>query len=374
MTNITKWFLLISLLLVTAANKKYFAYKPGLPIPTWYKAKLTPVTTPELEKPFKLHFELHNLLGDLHNIELQLKLPRGVKIIKGRMSQSKKVLKKTNSQNWHWELMIERELLGESIELKVSSKFPKAEITRAALGQYNEEPHHQRDQLTKKIANINDRVDLYFQTTIYCTKMEGFAKVPDLIFRHSWKPKNFSSPFIMYHYKDPKLKKKDKILQKIKEFEKYHSDISKNKNVIDKFQTLRPMTFKRMLEDNFYRYYALAIGAFDEGDFSGCDKWLQKLSLLILSQENLNSQLFLAIQNTRALCNVALNKFSEARKILKSSVQTEVNASIRHYLFYNIAVIFEQENNKAQMSHNLIQALSLNPSFSSAKNLLKKYQ
>ncbi|MEE2923246.1 MAG: hypothetical protein VX619_00575, partial [bacterium] len=97
-------------------------------------------------------------------------------------------------------------------------------------------------------------------------------------------------------------------------------------------------------------------------------------SLLILSQEDLNSELFLAIQNTRALCNVALKKFPEARKILKSSVQTEINSSVRHYLFYNIAVILEKENNKAQMSHNLIQALSINPSFSIAKTLLEKYQ
>ena len=134
------------------------------------------------------------------------------------------------------------------------------------------------------------------------------------------------------------------------------------------------MAYKRMLEDNFYRYYAVAISYFEEQNFKACDDWLQKLSLLILSQEELNSDFFLAIQNTRALCSIALQKFPEARKILKSSVQTEVNSSVRHYLFYNIAVILEKERKKAQMSHNLQQALSINPSFTLAKELLKKYQ
>ena len=76
------------------------------------------------------------------------------------------------------------------------------------------------------------------------------------------------------------------------------------------------MAYKRMLEDNFYRCYAVAISYFEEQNFKACDDWLQKLSLLILSQEELNSDFFLAIQNTRALCSIALQKFPEARKIL----------------------------------------------------------
>ncbi len=374
MTNITKCFLLSNLLILIISHQTYPASKPGLPIPNWYKANLTTKTTPELSKPFKLHFELQNLLGDLHNIELELILPDGIKITNGKKIQSKKILKKTSSENWYWNLIAERQLIGDSIQLKVSLKFPREEILRAALGHYSEEPHHQRDLLTKKIANTNDRVELYFQTTVYCTEIEGLSKIPDLIFKNNWKPKNFDSAFILYHYEDSALKNEDEILQKIKEFEEYYDQINQKKDAIDKLQTLRPMAFKRMLEDNFYRYYALAIKAFDRGKYIDCDTWLQKLSLLILSQEKLNSDLFLAIQNTRALCNVALNKLNEAQKILKSSVQTEINSSVRYYLFYNIAVILEQENNKAQMSHNLIQALSINPSFSSAKNLLKKYQ
>ncbi len=374
MIEISKYFLLMSILMSFTNIETHFAFKPGLPIPTWYNAKLAPINTPELAKQFRLHFELQNLLGDLKDIELKLSLPKGVKNIDSPLVLSRKLLKKANTHNWYWDLIIEHEVIGKSIQLKVSLKFPKEEITRFALGQFNEEPLHQQSQLAKKIANIHERIDLHFQTTINCTEIEGFTKVPDLIFKDSWKPKDFLNPLVIYHYKDPRLNQRDKILKQIKEFEDYFSKISKNKNLIEKFQTLRPMAYKRMLEDNFYRYYAIAMVYFKERDFKTCDLWLQKLSLLILSQEKLNSELFLAIQNTRALCNVGLKKFAEARKILKSSVQTEINSSVRHYLFYNIAVIFEKENNKPQMSHNLIQALSINPSFSIAKTLLKKLQ
>ena len=374
MIEISKYFLLICILVSSVNIKQYFAVKPGLPIPTWYKAKFSPVTTPELGEKFRLQFELHNLLGDLHDIELKLSLPAGVKNLSKTFSKSKKILKKAKRYQWYWDLIVEQELIGKAIQLKVSTKFPRNEITQFAFGQYSQEPSHQKAQLVKKIGNIKERVDLHFQTTIYCTKIEGFTKIPDLIFKDDWKPKNFRSPLIIYKYKESPFNKRDKILDQIKEFESYYSQISENNNLIQKFQSDRPMAYKRMLEGNFYRYYAVAISYFEEENFKNCDQWLQKLSLLILSQTDLNSELFLAIQNTRALCNIALGKFPEARKILKSSVQTEINSSVRHYLFYNIAVILENEKNLVQMSHNLIQAISINPSFSIAKQLLNKYQ
>ena len=368
------YFLLIHILMSCTCISSYFAVKPGLPIPTWYKAKLEPTSTPELGKHFRLNFELQNLLGDLHNIELELNLPDGIQNLNKPLTASQNILKKAETKSWHWDLVVNREILGQSIQLKVTSKFPKEEITRFALGQYSEEPLHQKTQLANRIANTKERVDLHFQTTIYCTQMEGFTNVPDLIFRNIWTPKKFDSPFILFQYKEPKPNNRDEILAKITEFENYYSKVSNQNKLIDKFQTLRPMAYKRMLEDNFYRYYAVAISHFEEQDFKACDDWLQKLSLLILSQEELNSDFFLAIQNTRALCSIALQRFPEARKILKSSIQTEVNSSVRHYLFYNIAVILEKERKKAQMSHNLLQALSVNPSFTLAKELLKKYQ
>ncbi|MEE2925358.1 MAG: hypothetical protein VX619_11300, partial [bacterium] len=324
MIEVIKHFLIISIVICSINVKAYFAIKPGLPIPTWYKAKFSPIKTPEFGKKFRLKFELQNLLGDLQDIELKLLLPEGIKNLNNPLFNSKKVLRKADSHTWHWDLVVEREVLGKSIQLKVSSSFPREEITRFALGQYDKEPSHQKTQLINKIENIKERVDLHFQTTVYCSKIEGFPKVPDLIFKDNWKPNNFQSPLVMYQYKNPRLTQRDQILKQIKEFEDYYARISKNDSSINKFKALRPAAYLRMLEDNFYNYYALAIDYFKEKDYQNCDIWLQKLSLLILSQEDLNSELFLAIQNTRALCNVALKKFPEARKILKSSVQTEI--------------------------------------------------
>ena len=92
MIEISKYFLLICILVSSVNIKQYFAVKPGLPIPTWYKAKLSPVTTPELGEKFRLQFELHNLLGDLQDIELKLSLPEGVKNLSKTFSKSKKIL------------------------------------------------------------------------------------------------------------------------------------------------------------------------------------------------------------------------------------------------------------------------------------------
>ena len=66
----------------------------------------------------------------------------------------------------------------------------------------------------------------------------------------------------MYQYKNPRLNQRDQILKQIKEFEDYYTKISKNDSSINKFKTLRPAAYLRMLEDNFYNYYALAIDSF----------------------------------------------------------------------------------------------------------------
>ena len=90
MMKIRKYFLLIHILMSCTGISSHFAVKPGLPIPTWYKAKLEPTSAPELGKNFRLNFELQNLLGDLHNIELELNLPDGIQNLNNPLITSQK--------------------------------------------------------------------------------------------------------------------------------------------------------------------------------------------------------------------------------------------------------------------------------------------
>lgn len=363
------------LMLIIVMNHLYhhtlFAYPAGLPIPTWYKADLRLIDVPEFGQDFKAEFELQNLVGDLSNVHITIQIPTGLKLVNGQSAINQKLIKKNEISKWTWTFNTNRDILGESIQLTLKTDYPQEEIKKTALANYAPEAKHQLEQLLKKINDINDRVSLHFQTNIYCLRTEGFTKMPQYIFARSWKPADFANSFLMLDYKDSRNPNKELLMQEITQMDKYIENLNNDTDKSKNLTVHRPHAYKRVLEDNLFKHYAVAMMEFNAGNFIDCDRWLQKMSLLILKEEDLNSDLFLSVQNTRAMCAIALQRVKEALKILRTSVQTELNASVRYYLLYNLAIIMEHENNKPQMTHYLNQSLAINPTFSSAKKLLK---
>lgn len=364
--NITLLFALSSFLFVSNSS----AYKAGLPVPTWFKAMLIQTTTPELNLPFDMEFELQNLLGDLTDISLTLELPPGVEIVSGKASQVATQIRKAEIKKWRWTLKVTRETLGEPVQLTLSTKVPREEIIRSALINYGSEASHQVNQLVKKINNMNDRVNLHFHSDINCLPSEGLATLPQYIFRRTWKPKTFDNYFLMLDFAEPRNVSKKKLTEEINKLSEYITNLKTDSEMFTKMLEQRPKAYIRMLEDLFFLHYSIAILEFNNGNFSESDLWLQKMSVHILKEEELNSELFLAVQNTRALCAIAMKKYKEAKKILRSSIETELHASVRYYLLYNLAVTMKHLKNHSQMTIYAERALKLNPALTIAKQLI----
>lgn len=345
-------------------------YKGGLPIPTWFKAKLIQTSTPELNKQFGMEFELQNLLGDLNNVTLTLELPASAELISGKPSQTVTRIGKTEIKKWRWTLKVSRETLGEPVQLTMNTTVPREEMIKSATVNYGSEARHQVNQLLNKINEINDRIDLHFHSDINCLQSEGLAQVPQYIFRRTWRPKTFDDNFLMLDFRDPTNLGKKNLIEEIRKLSNYISNLKTDPDALKTILNHRPKAYMRMLEDHFFLHYAIAIIEFNSGNFSESDLWLQKMSVHILKEEELNSELFLAVQNTRALCAIARKKYKEARKILRSSIETELHASVRYYLLYNLAVTMKHMKNYTQMHTYAERALELNPAMTVAKKLL----
>ena len=174
----------------------------------------------------------------------------------------------------------------------------------------------------------------------------------------------------MLDFAEPRNVSKKKLTEEINKLSVYITNLKTDSEIFTKMLEQRPKAYIRMLEDLFFLHYSIAILEFNNGNFSESDLWLQKMSVHILKEEELNSELFLAVQNTRALCAIAMKKYKEAKKILRSSIETELHASVRYYLLYNLAVTMKHLKNHSQMTIYAERALKLNPALTIAKQLV----
>ncbi|MCO4781990.1 MAG: hypothetical protein KC646_06655 [Candidatus Cloacimonetes bacterium] len=358
----------IALLFIFAST--LLAYQPGLKIPQWYQWQLDYKDAPELKQPFVLDFTFSTSYAPLDNLNLYLVLPEGVTLLEGDYVSKIKHIDKDSQIKKSFLLKSTKEIRGLSIQLNLHVDTPKDKISSEMTSLYSSVEKHQLKQALNKVAGLNKVSTLYFQKPLYLLKTEGFKEIPPVIFSDIHQVKDYSSPFIVYSIQEQISSKA--LLQRITKFEEGQNTLMADAQAFEAYVSNYPTEYKNMLQTNYYSYYQLAFLKVKQGKLQEADEWLQKLSSLILTEEDIDYDFFLVIQNLRSLCNI--NSKKKAIKILSSAIRTAASSKIRHYLMYNLSVIYEKVEDKAQLKHYLNQALLLNPSFTLAKTMLNKHK
>lgn len=346
------------------------AYKPGLKIPQWYQWELNYKQAPELKQPFVLDLTFRTTYASLENISLYLSLPKGVTLLEGEHTNKIKAIAKDTVIKKSFLLKSTKEIKGLSIRLDLHVKTPKKQIAKETTSLYSKVEKHQLQQALNKVEGLNEESTLKFQKPLYLLETEGFKGIPPIIFSDTHQLKGYSSPFIVYSVQESLTAKG--LLNRISTFEEGLSTLMADAQAFQAYISSYPTEYQNMLQKNFYSYYQLALLKIKEKKYDEADQWLQKLSSRILTEENIDYDFFLAIQNLRALSNIKNKK--KAVKILASGIRTAASSSVRHYLMYNLAVIYEKAEDKGQLKHYLNQALVVNPSFTLAKSMLAKHK
>ncbi|MCJ8344979.1 hypothetical protein MJH12_05525 [bacterium] len=360
-----KHFLLLFLLI-----SHTFSYQPGLKIPSWYQWDLKYKNIPELKKPFVVEFTFRSTYATLNDLNLHLILPDGVSLLEGEYSFSIKKMDKDKTITKSFLLKSNREIRGLSFQLSMRLKFPHEAIISEVKSLYSQQETHQLKQLLNKIKGMSTHTMLHFQKPLYLLETEGFKEIPPFIFSNLHQAKGHPSPFLLFSLNN-KLSNQQ-VLNKITKFEENLNHLMADAQAFESYVSSYPTEYQSMLQENYYDYYHLAFLKFNQGKFDDADQWLQKLTSILLTEEKINYDFFLVIQNLRALCNLKSKK--KSIKILSSAIRTAANSKVRHYLMYNLAVIYEKAENKQQLKHYLKQSLGINPSFTIAKTMQTKHK
>ncbi|PCJ20559.1 MAG: hypothetical protein COB02_03300 [Candidatus Cloacimonadota bacterium] len=347
-----------------------FCFQPGLKLPQWYQWELNYKTTPEFKKPFIVEFTFRSTYAPLKDIDVNLTLPDGITLLEGKHSFALNEIKTAQEIKKTFLLKSDKEITGLSFQLNLSLLFPKKEIITEVQSLYGTQEKHQLKQLINKIKTMSKNSNLHFQKPLYILKTEGFKEVPPIIFSSTHQENSHLSPFILFSLNN-KLNAK-KTLNKITQFEENLNHLMADAQAFEAYKTSYPTEYENMLHENYYDYYQLSFLKLKNKKFNDADQWLQKLTSILLTSENIDYDFFLAIQNLRSLCNLKNQK--KSTKILSSAIRTASSSKVRHYLMYNLAVIYEKSENKQQMKHYLSQALIINPSFTLAKDMQSKHK
>lgn len=350
------------------------AHTPGLRVPDWYRAKLYTPLPPEYKEPFELCFEFQSLLAKLEKIDFQLSLPAGIELIEGNLSGSIKRLETNKNHKLNWLLKAQSEIKTVPLQLQLSFPYPKKELVAEIENIYHTEPTYMKAQLADFIQNMSETGQLNFNLSPYILVTEGFVNIPSLIFTNTMSIEGYSFPFLFYGYSEKPVRSETEILADIAEKDKFFQSVLSSPEALSFFRQQRPIDWQRTIEDSCYNYYLLSLKALHNKDYTDCAQWLEKLTEIMLKEEKINYELFLAARNTQALALLYHQDTDKAISLLTSTIRTATSSTVRHYLMYNLAVIYEKLANRPQMFHYLNEALRLNPAFTSAKKLQERYQ
>jgi hypothetical protein len=345
------------------------AFSPGLTIPKWYQGNLKALSTPELGRNFQLQFEFQPLLKPLSQAEIELTLPTGLKALKGSLITSVSTLPTGTSVKLLWTLRAEQTILGRLISIQVKTPYPKDALKGECLQLYGHEPVHQRNQLLKHLQNMREQAKLSFHLNLMILETEGMLKVHGLVFKNKVQIEGHKHPFLTYNpdSSSPPANKSRK--QEISNFEKvFAPDLLEPS--LNTTPNLKPTPgFQKALQRVSFLYYQVALEDFYKGNYDSADQGLQKLSRQLLREPEMNYGLFIAIQNLRALSLTALDKIERAKQIWITTLRTAADSALRHYLMYNLAILFDTMRNPALKLHYLNEAMKSQPGFTLARIL-----
>lgn len=346
------------------------AYQPGLRIPEWHEGKIDVDQVIEFKQPFAMNFKFQPISVDLKSVVFKLQLPSGVEILEGPVQTSPKDLKSGKRLKQSWLLKVNNASIGMNLGVQVLTSTPKSQLQSQSVKVYSSEPAHQIKQLLEYIEGLDDQTTLSYSKYLMSLPSQSYTTIPALVFKELIDSDELKGPYISYHIKENLDEKTH--LQKIEETESFIQQLKKDPEKFSKLLQYNASHYQRLLDDQYYRYYSLAVLKVENKEWKVADEWLQRLTKILLEQEELNYDLFLAIQNLRAFCHIKTDQLSRAQKILSSSIQTATQSTVRHYLMYNLALIYEEIGNKPQAGHYLLEALKLQPGFTLARQMQKR--
>jgi tetratricopeptide (TPR) repeat protein len=350
------------------------AHTPGLRVPDWYRARLFTPQPPEHTEPFELCLEFQSMFPKLESLQVQLLLPDGLELLEGSATVTRKQPENGKTHKINWLVKSRQEIKGAPAQVILSFPYPKKELIAEIENVYHSEPLYMKQQLAEFINSMDNEGKLSFYLNLYILETEGFVNIPGLIFSRTMNIEDFNSSFIFYDYSENPLRTETEILNDIKAKDDFFQKVLTDPEALNFFRNQRSIDWTRTVEDSCYNYYLLSLKALHGQKYAECAQWLEKLSEIMLKEEKINYELFLAARNTQALALLAQKETEKAVSLLTSTVRTAASSSARHYLMYNLAVIYEKLANRPQMFHYLSEALRLNPAFTLAKKLQSSYQ
>lgn len=360
---------MIRLLLFLYLISQAVAVPAGLKVPTWHEGKILLKTTPEIHKEFQIDFELNTTFTELKNLKIILEAPENLKLIEGKKIHTIPSLSPASVLKKSWKFSTDREINGQGLRIRLEIDTPVENLQKEARELYSSEPAHQVDQLLQFIQGFEKRTQSYYSIPIFVFETEGLRSAVSLHFRKKIKLGDYRAPFITYGLPPLSQAEEKPTLLKLNQFTKFFEKLRLEPQARDATAKMNPGAIRRMLEDHSYLAYQLAFSSFLNKDYETCDQVLQNLTALLMTEAEFSYDFFLAIQNLRSLNLIAQGKIEKARNTLITSIRTEPNSKVRHYLQYNLANLYDQENNPAQRDHYLIEAIRSSPGFTLAKEM-----
>jgi hypothetical protein len=342
---------------------------PGLKVPLWHQGTISVPSVPEWKQNFTVQFDLSSAFTGLSNLKIRMDIPAGLTLVEGEQLVSIDEMNSSTTIQLSWEVRAEREIDGLPIRVTLELDTPEKELEKEARELYSQEPSHQMEQLARFIRTFRSRSQSYYSKPLFIYETEGTLEAKPLLFRKKVLFDGHDSPFLMYALNPLNQKEEQKALKMTRQFESFYEKLRVDPEARLLFEKNNPGGFRRMIEDHSYQTYQIAISRFQRKEFKSCDQILQKLTATLMTEAEFSYDFFLTIQNLRALTWIGRKKNESARSALITSVRTAPQSSVRHYLEYNLAVLYKIENNPAKMNHHLIESLKINPGFTLAKEL-----
>ena len=346
-----------------------FAAPAGLRIPAWHEGKITMIDTPELNQEFQIQFELSANYTNLENIKVAVIPPTNLRLIKGLSSHKPGALSATSVYSTTWTFIADGEIDGISLRVQVDLDTPIMGIKKKIKEIYSKDPAHQLDQLIKFVESFKPHTQSVFSAPLFIFQTEGLQEARPLHFRKKVALSSYTAPLICFDLPILNSKEDSETILRLNQGAQFFEGLRLNPETRVAAAEKNPGMIRRMLEDHSYLSYQLAYSAFTRKDYDSCEQLLRNLTALLMTEADFSYDFFLAIQNLRAIAWLAQGKTEQARNTLTTSIRTASDSKVRHYLQYNLAVVYHQDKNMAQRDHYLIEALRLSPGFSLAKQL-----
>ena len=361
---------LIFLLLCTSIHTA----PAGLRIPAWHEGRITLISTPELHKEFQVNFELGATFTQLENIKISVAAPPGMRLTKGAASQTLSSISASSFFTTTWTLIADSEIDGATLRILVDLDTPVENLKKELKEIYSREPTHQIDQLIKFVQGFKQRTQSQYSVPIFIFETEGLREANSLHFLEKLNLPGFAAPLISYALPTFTSEAESETILKLNQGAQFFEALRLKPEVRAKTTQKNPGMVRRMLENHSYLSYQLAFTYYTRNDFDSCEQILRNLTALLMTESDFSYDFFLAIQNLRAISWLAQGKSEKARNTLITSIRTAAESRVRHYLQYNLAVLYDKDKNMAQRDYYLIEALRLSPGFSLAKQLTRKSQ